>query len=141
MQARVHAITLAVRDLELSLRFYRALGLSSPGVIGTEFQPDAENPGGAVAMFTMDNGVMLSLYGREDLARDAGVPLERISGSAMSLGWFVDSDEEVGRVLDLAREAGATVLQPPRSRPWGIHAGYFADPDGHLWEVVSFARQ
>ncbi|WP_227981654.1 VOC family protein [Nocardia spumae] len=139
MRAHVHAITLAVRDLDLSLRFYRALGLSSPGVIGTEFRADAENPGGAVAMFTMDNGVLLSLYGREDLARDAGVGLERMSGSAMSLGWFVDTDEAVGRVLEPARDAGATVPQPARRRPWGIHAGYFADPDGHLWEVVSFA--
>ncbi len=141
MRAGVHAITLGVRDLELSLRFYRALGLSSPGVIGTEFRADAENPGGAVAMFTMDNGVMLSLYGREDLAKDAGVPLERLSGSAMSLGWFVDNDEEVGRVLDLARDAGAVIVRPARPRPWGIRAGYFADPDGHLWEVVSFAQQ
>jgi len=140
VRAQIHAITLGVRDLEVSLRFYRALGLESPGIIGTEFRPDAENPGGAVVMFTLGNGVTLALYGRDDLAKDAGIPPERMRGSAMSLGWFVDSDAEAERVLELAGASGGTVVQPARTRPWGIYAGYFADPDGHLWEVVHFAE-
>lgn len=140
MRAQIHAITLGVRDLDVSLRFYRALGLESQGIIGTEFRPDAENPGGAVVMFALGNGVTLALYGRDDLAKDAGIPPERMHGSAMSLGWFVDSDAEAERVLDLAGASGGTVVQPARTRPWGIYAGYFADPDGHLWEVVHFAR-
>ncbi|MGA4787391.1 VOC family protein [Nocardia sp. AB354] len=140
MRAQIHAITLGVRDLEVSLRFYRALGLESPGIIGTEFRPDAENPGGAVVMFTLGNGVTLALYGRDDLAKDASIPPERMRGSAMSLGWFVDSDAEAERVLELAGASGGTVVQPARTRPWGIYAGYFADPDGHLWEVVHFAE-
>jgi uncharacterized glyoxalase superfamily protein PhnB len=91
-------------------------------------------------MFTLGNGVTLALYGRDDLAKDAGIPPKRMRGSAMSLGWFVDSDAAAERVLELAGASGGTVVQPARTRPWGIYASYFADPDGHLWEVVHFAE-
>lgn len=141
MKANIGAITLGVQDLERSLRFYRdGLGWSSPGVIGTEYIGDHDNPGGAVAMFTLENGLILSLYARDDLAKDADVPIERVSGSPMSLGYFVDSREEVDRVLERVREAGGSVVRAPLERPWGIYAGYFDDPDGHLWEVVHFLK-
>lgn len=135
----IAAVTLGVDDLERSLRFYReVLGLSSPGIIGTENVGDETNPGGAAAMFTQDNGLVLSLYGRADLAKDAGLPIDRVAGSPMSIGWFVDGREEVDAVLDRASRAGATYVRAALERPWGIYAGYFADPDGHLWEVVYF---
>ncbi|TQM31557.1 VOC family protein [Nocardia bhagyanarayanae] len=139
MKTTVHAITLGVDDLDRSLRFYReGLGLSSPGVIGTEYVGDENTPGGRVVMFSLGNGLILSVYAREDLAKDAGVAPERVGGSAVSLGYFVDSRDEVERVLERAREAGGSVVREPLERPWGIYAGYFADPDGHLWEVVYF---
>ncbi|WP_067703250.1 VOC family protein [Nocardia jejuensis] len=141
MKADIAAITLGVADLERSLRFYRdALGLSSPGVIGSEFVGDETDPGGAVVMFTLGSGMILSLYARADLAKDAGVAVERIAGSPMSLGWFVDDRDDVDRVLERARFAGGTLVRAPLERPWGIYAGYFADPDGHLWEVVYFLK-
>lgn len=139
MKVHINAITLGVRDLERSLRFYRdGLGLSSPGIIGTEYVADNDTPGGAAAMFTLDNGLMLSLYSRTDLAKDAALPVSRIEGSPMSLGFFVDTREDVDRILDQAQRAGGTIIRPPLERPWGIYAGYFADPDDHLWEAVHF---
>jgi catechol 2,3-dioxygenase-like lactoylglutathione lyase family enzyme len=75
VQPRIHVITLAVSDLERALRFYRdGLGLESPGVIGTEFAGDETNPAGAVATFHLDGGLVLSLYPRSELAKDANVP-------------------------------------------------------------------
>ncbi|WP_067567994.1 VOC family protein [Nocardia acidivorans] len=139
MKANISAITLGVQDLERSLRFYReGLGLSSPGVIGTEYARDQTNPGGATAMFTLENGLILSVYARDDLAKDADVALDRMAGSATSLGYFVDSRDDVDRVLERVKEAGGTVVRAPLERPWGIYAGYFSDPDEHLWEVVYF---
>ncbi|MEV0355192.1 VOC family protein [Nocardia sp. NPDC050697] len=133
------AITLGVRDLERSLRFYRdGLGLEFPGIIGTEYEGDAERPGGATAMLTLGNGLILSLYGRDDLAKDAGLTPERVTGSGVSLGWFVDRRDAVDDLLERAAAAGGSVVRAPLERPWGIYAGYFGDPDGHLWEVVYF---
>ncbi|WP_167477038.1 VOC family protein [Nocardia arthritidis] len=139
MKVDIGAITLAVRDLDRSLRFYReALGLSSPGIIGTEYIGDQNNPSGATAMFKLPSGQIFSIYSRDDLAKDAGVPPERVAGSGSSLGYFVDSRDDVDRVLENVRKAGGTIVRAPLERPWGIYAGYFGDPDGHLWEVVYF---
>jgi hypothetical protein len=71
MRSRIHVITLGVSDLQRSLAFYRALGLESPGVIGTEFVGDDTTPGGAAAIFELDDGLILSLYGRERFLRCA----------------------------------------------------------------------
>ncbi|MBB5913831.1 hypothetical protein BJY24_002698 [Nocardia transvalensis] len=139
MTPRINAITLGVSDLERALGFYRdGMGLATPGIIGTEFARGDGEPGGAVAMFTLDSGLMLSLYSRIDLGLDAGVATERIAGSPMSLGWFVDRGEDVDAVLEQAVRAGGTLVRAATERPWGIYAGYFADPDEHLWEVVHF---
>jgi predicted lactoylglutathione lyase len=138
MRARVHAITLGVSDLERSLAFYRAMGLQSRGIVGTEFAGDDANPAGDAAMFELDDGFIISLYPRSELAKDASVELERISGSATALGYFADSREEVDQVLELAAQAGGVVHGPTHERPWGIYAGHFSDPDGHMWEVLYF---
>ncbi|MFC9437101.1 VOC family protein [Nocardia sp. NPDC057030] len=139
MKVRIHAITLGVRELERSLRFYRdGLGLSTPGIIGTEYVANGDTPGGAAAMFTLGNGLILSLYSRTDLAADAALPVERVAGSPMSLGFFVDARDDVDRILDRAEQAGGTVVRAPLERPWGIYSGYFTDPDDHLWEAVYF---
>ena len=135
MEPRIHVITLGVTDLERSLAFYRALGLESPGVIGTQFVGDETTPGGAAVMFALGGGLTLSLYGREDLAKDAAVPLSA-PPAQFSLGHLVDSKEEVDALLAQAVAAGATVTDEPHDRAWGIYSGYFRDPDGHLWEII-----
>jgi catechol 2,3-dioxygenase-like lactoylglutathione lyase family enzyme len=139
LNARIHVITLGVDDLERAVSFYReGLGLPSTGITGTQFAGDDKNPAGAVAMFNLDDGLILSLYPRSELAKDAGVDLIHTTGSGISLGHFVDSRAEVDRVLELAGRAGASVLGRAHERPWGIYSGYFSDPDGHLWEIIYF---
>ena len=136
MQPRIHVITLGVADLERSLAFYRALGLESPGVVGTEFVPDDNAPGGAVALFELKAGLILSLYGREDLERDANATFDAPGRGEFSIGHLVGSKDEVDTVLGRAEAAGATLTEEPHDRPWGIYSGYFRDPDGHLWEII-----
>ena len=136
MQPRIHVITLGVADLERSLAFYRALGLESPGVVGTEFVPDDNAPGGAVALFELKAGLILSLYGRENLERDANVTFDAPGRGEFSIGHLVGSKDEVDTVLARAEAAGATLTEEPHDRPWGIYSGYFRDPDGHLWEII-----
>jgi catechol 2,3-dioxygenase-like lactoylglutathione lyase family enzyme len=139
LTARIHVVTLGVEDLERALSFYRdGLGLPSKGITGTQFVGDEKNPAGAVAMFTLEDGLILSLYPRSELAKDAGVDPSQTAGSGVSIGHLVDSPAEVDRVLELAARAGGRVLGPAHERPWGIYSGYFADPDGHLWEVIHF---
>jgi uncharacterized protein len=136
MEPRIHVITLAVADLELSLEFYRSLGLSSAGVTGTDFTGDDENPAGAVAMFDLDGGVILALYPRSELAKDAAVPFGPQQSGEFSIGHLVATKQDVDDLLAQAEEAGATLTGPPHNRPWGIYSGYFRDLDGHLWEII-----
>ena len=138
--ARINAVTLGVEDLERALAFYRGLGWTSPGITGTEFEGSEDTPAGAVAMFTLADGLILSLYPRSELAKDAGVDALP-TGSAMSLGYFADTREEVDSMLAQAAEAGARVHGDPQERPWGIYSGYFSDPDGHMWEVLYVTRR
>ena len=122
-------------DLERALAFYRALGFESPGVIGTEFAGDERTPAGAAARFELRGGLLLMLYPRSELAKDANVRLESTTG-AFSIGHFVASRAEVDAVLARAEAAGATLTDEAHERPWGIYSGYFRDPDGHLWEII-----
>jgi hypothetical protein len=132
---RIHVLTLGVSDLERSLVFYRdGLGLPSDGITGTQYSGDDEHPAGDVAMFTLSDGLILSLYPRSELAKDAGAELP--VGSAISVGQIVESREQVDRALELAARAGGRVIGQPHERAWGIYSGYFADPDGHLWEII-----
>jgi catechol 2,3-dioxygenase-like lactoylglutathione lyase family enzyme len=137
MRPRIHVITLAVSDLERALRFYRdGLGLESPGIVGTEFAGDEITPAGAAAMFQLDRGLILSLYPRSELAKDANVSFGPPKTGEFSIGHAVASKADVDALLAQAEAAGATLIQQPRDRPWGIYAGYFRDPDGHLWEIL-----
>jgi catechol 2,3-dioxygenase-like lactoylglutathione lyase family enzyme len=134
---RIHVITLGVSDLERAMRFYRdGLGLPGEGISGTQYPGEDGHPAGDVAMFRLADGLVLSLYPRSELAKDAGVAQERVEGSGISVGQIVATREEVDRVLELAREAGAEVIGSAHERPWGIYSGYFADLDGHLWEII-----
>lgn len=137
MQSRIHVITLAVNDLEAALAFYRdGLGFPTEGIVGTEFTGDAQHAGGSAAMFNLEGGLILALYGRADLAKDAGVPLSPPTPGEFTIGHAVGSREDVDAVLQRAEEAGATVIGSPHDRLWGIYSGYFCDLDGHLWEVI-----
>ena len=137
MRPRIHVITLAVSDLERALRFYRdGLGLESPGIVGTEFAGDEITPAGAAAMFQLDRGLILSLYPRSELAKDANVSFGPPKTGEFSIGHAVASKADVDALLAQAEAAGASLIQQPRDRPWGIYAGYFRDPDGHLWEIL-----
>ena len=135
MQPRIDVITLAVEDLDRALEFYRALGLESPGVIGTEFAGDDTTPAGAAAMFQLQGGLILALYPRTELAKDANFSAAAATGG-FSIGHTVAGRAEVDAVLAQAEGAGATVTEEPHDRPWGIYSGYFRDPDGHLWEII-----
>jgi catechol 2,3-dioxygenase-like lactoylglutathione lyase family enzyme len=137
MRPQIHVITLAVADLERALAFYReGLGLESPGVIGTEFEGDDVNPSGAAAMFELQGGLILALYSREDLAKDASIPVGAPQSGQFSIGHMVSGRAEVDALLADAKAAGATLTGPAHDRPWGIYSGYFQDPDGHLWEII-----
>ena len=137
MTPSISVITLGVNDLEQALVFYRdGLGLPTAGIIATEFKGDETHPSGAIVTFELQQGVILALYPRTELAKDAGEPLGGASSTEFSLGHLVQSKEEVDALMKQAEDAGATVTSQPHERPWGIYSGYFKDRDGHLWEIL-----
>jgi uncharacterized protein len=137
MEPRISVLTLGVADLGRSLEFYRdGLGFPTGCITGTEFKGDDTTPAGDVVMFQLAGGLILALYPRTELAKDSGVELWSARGGEYSIGHLVASRAEVDRVMARAEAAGAVRTAGPHDRPWGIYAGYFRDPDGHLWEVV-----
>ena len=131
MKPRITVLTLAVDDLERSVVFYRdGLGFPTAGIVGREFEH------GAVAFFDLEGGLKLALWPRASLAWDSGLTAGAASSTEMSLGHNVDSRESVDAVMLRARTAGARIVKEAGDAFWGGYAGYFADPDGHLWEVV-----
>ncbi len=137
MDARVDMVTLAVDDLDRALAFYRdGLGIRSRGVIGTEYVGNDVTPAGAVVLFELHGGLLLALYPRTELAKDANVPLGPPKTGEFSIGYLVSGRDQVDALLSLAEAAGATLTDRAHDRPWGIYSGYFRDPDGHLWEII-----
>ncbi|MDA8313308.1 MAG: VOC family protein [Actinomycetota bacterium] len=136
MKPRVHVITLAAEGLDRSLAFYRKLGLESAGIVADEFPGDDEMAAGAIAMFQLERGIMLCVFPRGELAKDAKIPLPAPGSGLFSIGHAVGSRAEVDALLEAAKEAGATVTVRAYDRPFGVYSGYFQDPDGHLWEVL-----
>ena len=131
MTPRITLITLAVADLEASLRFYRdGLGWPTDGIVGQEFEH------GAVAFFDLAHGLRLALWPRASLAHDSGLPAAAGSATQFCLAHNVGNREEVNAVMEQARAAGATLTKRPHDTFYGGYAGYFQDPDGHLWEVA-----
>ena len=131
MKPRITVLTLGVDDLERAVRFYRdGLGLPTRGIVGTEFEH------GAVAFFELAGGVRLALWPRASLAHDSGLRVARPLAPDASIGHNVASRAEVDDVMAQAERAGATVVVPAHETFWGGYAGYFQDPDGHLWEVA-----
>ncbi len=125
--AFISLVTLGVRDVPASTRFYEALG----------FQLSSGSVTGEVSFFQTGGG-RLGLYGLDALAADAGVP-PRAPGagfSGVTLAVNVADPAAVDAALAAAAAAGAQVVKPPQATEWGGYHGYFADPDGHLWEVA-----
>lgn len=136
MKPRVHVITLAVEDLERSLAFYRTLGWESAGVVAEQFPGDDEMAAGAIVMFQLERGLILCVFPRGELAKDAKIPAPAPGSGLFSIGHTVGSRAEVDTLLEAAERAGATVTVRAYDRPFGVYSGYFKDPDGHLWEVL-----
>lgn len=131
MKPRVTLITLGVDDLERAVRFYRdGLGFATEGIVGKEFEH------GAVAFFDLQSGLRLALWPRKSLAHDSGLPVSPPATTDVCLAHNVASKREVDEVMELAKAAGAKVVKPAHDTFWGGYAGYFQDPEGHLWEVA-----
>lgn len=124
MEQRISVVTLGVDDLTRARAFY-ADGL------GWEPVMEADE-----VVFFQLNGLVLGLFGRADLAADAGLEDAGTGAGGMALGYNVRARADVDAVLAEAVAAGARLLKPGRDTFWGGYAGYFADPDGHLWEVA-----
>lgn len=131
MRPRITLLTLAVDDLDRAVAFYRdGLGWPTPGIVGTEFE------NGAVAFFALESGLRLALWPRQSLAADTGLALGPPSPTGFALAHNVESVAEVDAVMAQARQAGARVTKRAQDTFYGGYAGYFQDPDGHLWEVA-----
>ncbi|KEP70382.1 glyoxalase [Thioclava dalianensis] len=120
---RVTLITLGVADLARAKAFYAALG----------WQPAQEEE--AIAFYQM-NGLVLGLFGRADLAQDQNRPETELGTGAMTLAQNFASPEDVDQAFARAIEAGAKTLKQPEKVFWGGYSGYYADPDGHVWELA-----
>lgn len=131
MKPRITLITLGVDDLQRAVRFYRdGLGLATPGIVGEQFEH------GAVAFFDLAHGLRLALWPRASLAHDCGLPVGPRSATEFCLAHNVAGREQVDAVMQEAQRAGATVVKDAHDTFYGGYAGYFQDPDGHLWEVA-----
>lgn len=131
MEPRLTFITLGVDDLERAVAFYRdGLGLSTKGIVGTEHE------NGAVAFFNLQGGLKLALWPRRSLAADCGLPVQPASATEFSLAQNVDSAADVDALMQQAERAGARIVKAAQKTFYDGYAGYFQDPDGHLWEVA-----
>ena len=137
MRAKIFFITLAVADLGRSVAFYRdGLGWPTEGIVGREFHDEVTGAQGTIAFFNLDAGLLLGLYERANLAKDASLPPGPPSSTEFSLGLPARSRAEVDQLLGQAEAAGGTLTAPAHMRPFGVYSGYFTDPDGHLFEIA-----
>jgi hypothetical protein len=131
MNPHVSVITLGVRDLDRERHFYEA-GLGWP--------VHQEDDNWACYLLA-DGASALALYPWDELADDAGVPAEGSGFRGVTLAYNVRSEDRVDEVLAEAERAGGSIVQPTRRTEWGGYSGYFADPEGHLWEVATGATR
>lgn len=131
MKPRISVLTLGVDDLERAVAFYLdGLGLPTEGIIGREFEH------GAVAFFDLQSQLKLAVWARDDLAFDTGLTKTAPCPTGFTIGHNVGSKDEVDETMERARKAGAIIVKPAQDTFWGGYAGYFQDPDGHVWEIV-----
>ena len=124
MEQRLSLVTLGVADLERARRFYED---------GLGWRRGNDHP--EVAFYQI-GGAVLALFGRDALAADARVAAAGSNFGGVALAYNTRTREEVDAVLAEAEAAGATILKPAEDAFWGGYSGYFADPDGHLWEIA-----
>lgn len=124
MEQRVSFITLGVRNLSTSRKFYSELGWK-----------ESSKSNDSVA-FYQAGGLIFALFGWNELAHDAGVSHEGSGFQGVALAYNVRNKDDVSRMLNDASIAGAKIVKPAQETFWGGYNGYFADPDGHLWEVA-----
>jgi uncharacterized glyoxalase superfamily protein PhnB len=131
MKPHITMLTLGVDDLQRAMAFYRdGLKLSTPGIVGEEIDH------GAVAFFDLQAHLRLALFARDNIAHDSGLAKSGRGATEFTLGHNVASEAEVDAVMREAKAAGAHIVKPAQKTFFGGYAGYFQDPDGHLWEVV-----
>jgi hypothetical protein len=131
VKPRITLLTIGVDDLDRALRFYRdGLGLVTKGIVGENFEF------GAVAFFELQSGFKLAIWPRKSISRDTGLPAGVPSATEFTIGHNVSSREEVDAVMRQAKTAGAVIVRAAQDTFWGGYAGYFQDPDQHLWEVA-----
>jgi uncharacterized protein len=131
MKPGITVITLTVENLQRSLNFYRdGLQLKTDGIIGEKYEI------GAVVFIPMQPGLQLALWPKTSLAKDTGLPITAHCATQTLISHNVRVKEEVDQVMQQARDAGARVVKEAQNTFWGGYAGYFQDPDQHLWEVV-----
>ena len=123
MEQRISLVTLSVADPDRAARFYEALGWRR------------EESEAGIRVFDL-LGQSLALYPRADLARDMGLAETELGTGGLTLAYNTRSRAEVATVMERAAAAGARILRPAHDVFWGGHIGYFADPDGHIWEVA-----
>jgi uncharacterized protein len=123
MRQNVQVLTVAVRDLETSRAFYSQ---------GLGWQPTLDLD--EIVFYQVGHGLLFALFPLLDFAADVGAPITSESG--FSLGQVVETKRDVDEVIELARSAGAAILKEPQDAAFGGYHGYFADPDGHRWEVA-----
>lgn len=126
MEPRLSIVTLGVSDLTRAIEFYRD---------GLDLPMDDRDPDSDIAFFSL-GATRLALYPRELLAEDATVSPEGAGFSGITLAHNVRSEAAVDAQLEEAVKAGAKLVKPGQDVFWGGYSGYFADPDGHLWEVA-----
>ena len=131
MKPRITMLTLGVDNLERSVAFYRdTLGFPTDGIVGKEFDH------GAVAFFDLRGGMKLAVFSRTDLAWDAGIAPSSPSPTEFSIGHNVGSQDEVDEIMKQVEAGGGWIVKSARKTFWGGYAGYFQDPDHHMWEVA-----
>ena len=131
MKPRITLLTLGVDDLERSYKFYHdGLGFASKGIVGKEFEH------GAVAFFDLQQNLKLALWPRRDISWDSGIAVTAPCATELSIGYNVVNREKVDEIMKLAETAGAKIAKQAQKTFWGGYAGYFQDPDGHLWEIA-----
>jgi uncharacterized protein len=131
MQPRITVLTIGVDDLDRSVAFYRdGLGFPTDGVVGTESSTAPWRSS------TSSWGLRLAVWPRASIAHDTGLARSAPGPTEFTLGHNVRSPAAVDEVMSQAEAAGATIVKPPAETFWGGYAGYFQDPDGHVWEIA-----
>lgn len=126
MQPRVDFISLGVRSVAASRRFY---------VDGLGWPVHREVPD-EVVFIQANHGLILSLWDAGQMRAEAAVDAPAAAVPCITLSHNVGSSEQVDQVMAQAESAGAAVVAPPKTQPWGGYTGYFADPDGFRWEIA-----